>query len=88
MDPKFNCSRNSVKVKYFEIFRNDLYSPDDMRKGIRFPTFVSIDMPKAWLAFSLHLNICNHLTSSWKKSGQQTAFNHTSERLTLNMDFM
>ena len=43
-----------------------------MRKSIPSPTFLSIHMPKPRLSFPL--NIRNNLASSWKKSGQQTAF--------------
>ena len=43
-----------------------------MRKSIPSSTFLSIYMPKPRLSFPL--NIRNNLASSWKKSGQQTAF--------------
>ena len=50
-----------------------------MRKSILSPTFVSIDTPKARLVFLyIDLKIRNNLTSSWRKGGQQTAFNYTS----------
>ena len=89
VDQNLNYSWNSGKVKYFKIFRNFWYFPDDMRKSIPSLTFVSMDRSKVRLVFLyIDLNIRNNLTSSWKKSGQQTALNYTSGRPTLSVDLV
>ena len=56
-----------------------------MRKSNPSFTFASMDTSKlGYLFLYIDLTIGDNLTSSWKKSGQQTAFNHTSGRQTLN----
>ena len=42
------------KSEIFPGFWERLYFPDDVRKSIHSPTFVSIDKSKARLVFSLH----------------------------------
>ena len=41
-----------------------------------------------WFFLYIDLKIRYKITSSWNKSSQQTAFNHTSGRPTLNADLV
>ena len=59
-----------------------------MRKSILFPHLFQLTHLKLGFFLYIDQKIRNNLTSNWKKSGQQTAFNHASGRPVRSVDLV